>query len=509
MALINAEASCFMLGVSFSNMHMSEVVEQAVDYMQKEENRQHPAYLATVNMDFLVKALFWKLTCPGYPGLLHALRACRWAVADGMPVVWLSALLGCPLKERIAGSDLVPAILERCQHAHKKVFLLGGQGDSAVKAAEKLMEKYPGLKIVGTHSPFIPQDGKCLTEGNAIDAAVVNLINASEADFLLIALGNPKQEIWFRRIQKKLRVPLSIGVGGVFQFFSGNVLRAPMWMRRNGLEWLHRLIQEPSRLWKRYLLGSIKFTCLAVPLLLFHYINKCASSLMEVCSSKNDPAINLSPLYAFNTGFSRVSILCLSAGLNSKACAKLEAYRESFLMSDICLVDFSAVKQLDAAGLGWLFNLWQEAESRGLRIRCFSMSLDVKIGTYLYGIADTLCAYLSPNIAYILAQEFQGKAAFLCEQVVVCGDTVVFTYFGEFNDLQDYDLQLATIQLHSHKCTHCLLNMRFCTALETAGSMFLLAAKKQVQSLGKSFALKGCSPELCQTLQCLGIGESL
>ncbi len=494
MPLPNADGLCFLSGISFSNLDTSEIVEQALAYMQEEGDRQRPAYLATVNVDFLVKALFWRWACPHYPGLLPALRACRWAVADGMPIVWLSALLGCPLKERIAGADLVPALLERCQQTHKKVFLFGGQGDSAYKADEKLKERYPQLQVAGIYAPFIPDLGADLAEAAAIDAAAVDIINASGADLLLIALGNPKQEVWFRRVQKDLRVPLSIGVGGVFQFFSGSVLRAPMWMRTYGLEWLHRWIQEPKRLWKRYLLDGLKFCCLVTPLLIFHYVHKALWAIADSLFYEKSSALCAVPVHLFTTPSNKVSILRLPRVLCAASCALLDVCRDNLLASDICFVDFAAVRQVDAWGLGWLFGFWQEAEATGMHLRGFSMGFSMQSAAVLYGMADKLFPYTSSDLAQAYALEFQGKASFLCEQVMVCGDRAVITYFGECDDLQDYTPHLASVYLCGQKYAHCQLDVRYCVSLETAGIMFLLAAKKHVQAMGKTCVLTGISP---------------
>jgi N-acetylglucosaminyldiphosphoundecaprenol N-acetyl-beta-D-mannosaminyltransferase len=194
--------------------------------------------IATVNADFITNA-------QKDPQQLGVLRNASLTMADGMPVVWGARLLGAHLKERVAGVDIVIGLAERAAQKDYSLYLLGGAEGVAGQAALVLQNKFPGLRIVGISSPVIGSVDQT-------DPQILDEINQTKPDILLVALGNPKQELWIYRFREKLQVPVMIGVGGTLDFISGFKKRAPKWMQKSGLEWSYRLLQEPSRLWRRY-----------------------------------------------------------------------------------------------------------------------------------------------------------------------------------------------------------------------------------------------------------------
>lgn len=180
-------------------------------------------------------------------------------LADGMSIVWASRLLRAPLRARVAGSDLFPRLCGAAAEHGCKVFLLGGGPGVANTVAERLCQLYPQLKVVGVYSP--PYGFESDPQENE---RIVRMIRESQPDILFVALGFPKQELWISRYARECGVPLSIGVGAAFDFIAGIRRRAPLWMQRAGLEWLHRLLQEPHRLWHRYLVLGPQFVCLTL-----------------------------------------------------------------------------------------------------------------------------------------------------------------------------------------------------------------------------------------------------
>lgn len=161
----------------------------------------------------------------------------------------------------MAGADLVPLLAERAARDGLRLYFLGGAPDQTRKAEAILLERFPGLRIVGIDTPFVSPDDT--EESRRQDAEICARINAARPDLLLVAFGNPKQELWLGRNAAQLKAAAAIGIGGSFNFLSGSVRRAPRWMQRSGLEWVYRIVQEPARLWKRYGLGLLKFGWLA------------------------------------------------------------------------------------------------------------------------------------------------------------------------------------------------------------------------------------------------------
>jgi N-acetylglucosaminyldiphosphoundecaprenol N-acetyl-beta-D-mannosaminyltransferase len=175
---------------------------------------------------------------------------------DGMPLVWTSRALGFRHVQRVYGPDLMLAVCERSALWECRHFLYGGAPGVAVKLASRLQGRFPGLTIAGTYCPpFHP-----LTPEE--DLMVVEQINAAQPDIVWVGLSTPKQERWMATHVQRVRAPVLIGVGAAFDFLSGVKKQAPPWMQHSGLEWLFRLVQEPRRLWRRYLINNPCFVWL-------------------------------------------------------------------------------------------------------------------------------------------------------------------------------------------------------------------------------------------------------
>jgi len=224
-----------ILGVAVDNLTMEEVLDAVDADIAKGGFHQ----IATANVDFLMKSIHDE-------ELYETLANCDLVLADGMPLVWASRLLGTGLKERVAGSDLVPQLARLSAQRGYRIFLLGADEESSSGAAAWMEKNFPGVCIAGRHCPnYQPLEEMDHEE-------ILSRIELAKPDILLVAFGNPKQEKWLAMHRHRLEVPVCIGVGGTFDFLSGRISRAPGWMQRSGMEWLHRAMQEPSRLAKRY-----------------------------------------------------------------------------------------------------------------------------------------------------------------------------------------------------------------------------------------------------------------
>jgi N-acetylglucosaminyldiphosphoundecaprenol N-acetyl-beta-D-mannosaminyltransferase len=177
---------------------------------------------------------------------------------DGMPLVWIARLRGVREVARVCGPDLVEEVCRLSPKRGYRHFFLGGAPGIAERMAARLQALHPGLIVAGTYAPTYPAT---VTEP---DAEAVRRINASRPDIVWVGLGTPKQEYWMSAHLGHVEAPVMIGVGAAFDFAAGAVSRAPRWMQRAGLEWLHRLVMEPRRLWRRYLILAPKLIGLVV-----------------------------------------------------------------------------------------------------------------------------------------------------------------------------------------------------------------------------------------------------
>jgi N-acetylglucosaminyldiphosphoundecaprenol N-acetyl-beta-D-mannosaminyltransferase len=209
--------------------------------------RRLESYLAT---DRLKQVVAVNLDCLRIaqtdPAFQETINEADMAVADGMPLVWASRLAGFGLPERVTGNELMAMCCRLSAATGAGIFLLGGRPGIAEKAARTIERRYPGARVAGVYSPpfrpLSPRD----------DEDIVERINRSGARILLAGLGAPRQDNWIRAHRHKLDVRVAFGVGCGIDLLAGLVPRAPHWMQRAGLEWLHRLRHEPARLWRRY-----------------------------------------------------------------------------------------------------------------------------------------------------------------------------------------------------------------------------------------------------------------
>ncbi len=209
---------------------------QALQVMSGFVRSGDPHQVVTVNPEFV-------MTARKNRDFARVLEEADLAIPDGIGLVLGSRLMGRPIPERVAGSDLVPELARLSAENGWRIFLLGAAPGVAERAAGVLTERFPGLRIAGTFagSPR-PED----------ERIIIPMIKSARPDILFVAYGAPAQDLWIARNQPALRVPLAMGVGGAIDFIAGIKKRAPRWVRRIWMEWLYRLIQEPWR-WKRQL----------------------------------------------------------------------------------------------------------------------------------------------------------------------------------------------------------------------------------------------------------------
>lgn len=221
-----------ILGLEVDAVTYDAALAQIESFVREGNTHQ----VVTVNPEFVMRA-------QSDETFRRVLNQADLAVADGMGLVWAARLLGQRLPERVAGSDLVPRIAQRAAEKGWRLYFLGASGGVAEQAAHVLKGRCPGLQVAGTYA------GSAAAE---MEETIVEHIRATPPDILFVAYGAPAQEMWIARNLARLGVPVAMGVGGAFDFIAGRAERAPHWVRRLGLEWLHRLIHEPWR-WRRML----------------------------------------------------------------------------------------------------------------------------------------------------------------------------------------------------------------------------------------------------------------
>jgi N-acetylglucosaminyldiphosphoundecaprenol N-acetyl-beta-D-mannosaminyltransferase len=231
-------ASLSILGVRVHAVTMDETLA----WIEAAVAARTPRQICTANPEFLVAAQHDR-------EFRDLLNQADLVIPDGVGVLWAARWLGGRLRERVAGSDLIYRLAERAAQRGWRLYFLGAAEGVAATTAERLQALYPGLIVAGTFA------GSPRVEEND---AIVARIQAARPDVLMVAYGAPAQDKWIARNRERLRVPVSLGVGGAFDFVAGVAQRAPAWVRRLGLEWLHRLWHQPWRA-RRVFNAAIRF----------------------------------------------------------------------------------------------------------------------------------------------------------------------------------------------------------------------------------------------------------
>ncbi|AQS38811.1 exopolysaccharide biosynthesis protein, WecB/TagA/CpsF family [Shewanella psychrophila] len=253
----NAVAQIPLLGLKLDNLTMDELLENITQHaLNHQRGKLNP--LSVDKPIGVLQYAFVNADCLNIsakdPSYLRCLRtSCHKVFADGSGIRLASQWKGYSPKDNLNGTDMFPRLCEQLSKKGLSLFLLGGEAGVAAKTAVNMQRKLPNLQIAGTHHGFLNTP--------KLNQAVIDQINDSGASILLVAMGAPKQEIWLESHQAKLDIAIGIGVGGLFDFYSGNIKRAPLWVRQLGMEWICRLAEEPVRMWKRYILGNPLFLC--------------------------------------------------------------------------------------------------------------------------------------------------------------------------------------------------------------------------------------------------------
>lgn len=247
---LTVRQTALVLGTLIDVLDWPELLRRLALWAHRKESR----YVCICNAHSVV-------TARSDTGFAAALANADMATADGAPVAWMLRRQGHRAQERISGPDVMWRYCEAAAQRDEPVYLYGSTAQTLTLLQARLRQSFPGLRVAGAESPpFRP-----LTPEE--DEAVVHRINASGAALVWVSLGCPKQELWMAAHRGRIAAVM-IGVGAAFDFHAGRLTRAPLWMQRCGLEWLHRLASEPRRLWRRYLVTNTLFVLGAVRQLL-------------------------------------------------------------------------------------------------------------------------------------------------------------------------------------------------------------------------------------------------
>jgi N-acetylglucosaminyldiphosphoundecaprenol N-acetyl-beta-D-mannosaminyltransferase len=375
-----------LFGLPITNVTMAQAVARIEQYILSGKTHQ----IATANLDFARNALRDEF-------LQRIICECRMVLPDGAPMLWASSLFGAPLQERVTGVDLIPELARLSAERGYGLYFLGSSEYSSRTATELLQQRYPGVNIVGRYSP----EPRPLNEMDHEE--MLRRIEAAQPDILLVAFGNPKQEVWIYRHRDRLRVPIAIGIGGALDMIAGSLRRAPKWVQKAQLEWLFRMLQEPKRLLPRYAND-------AAALLVHLPLGLLANNMQPVERRHGGLQVEVQQ---------DVRVVATPARLSGNVCAWLAREATAAAAAGQSMVlDMSATIRVEADGLGGLLEARRILLAEGLWIWLTAMSNPVRRVLQFSAMADLFRLALTPADAIRLTTAASRQSSRGGEQMV-------------------------------------------------------------------------------------------
>ena len=464
-----------LLGLPFHDLTLSETLSYCRTAMQG----KHSRYLVTANVDFTTQAY-------QDADLRKIVFFADRVVCDGMPLVWLSRWLGYPLRERVAGSDLVPQLLEICGKDKCPVYFFGSDRETLLVAKDILEARYPGLKVVGIDSP--PHGAVIEWDNEALCAKM----HASGARLLLVCLGCPKQERWIWAHHHETGIPLSIGVGASLDFITGKQVRAPRWMQKSGLEWFWRMSGSPARLVSRYYKDFL--------FLVNAGWRQARSQRRRKCLSSQPSA---RPAPTPTTMFTRI-IWSGNLHNNGFAGAPLPADLARPIM-----LDASGVSFMDSSGLGRLASLVRNCQSakQWLVVVRPTAAFRSVIEAVRMEALFPMVATEAEALAWVATQQTSGG------QHAATADGVVWVSFNCALDASYYDKMMALLDAaisdHSATIRSLVVDLNEVSFIDSRAVGGLIRAWKTMGALGGTMFLARARPGVREILSLLHLDKIL
>lgn len=481
-----------LMGISIDNLSLEAVIAKIMGYIESYPQEQKNRYVCSLNLETVVNTLSCHWSWAKYPELLNTLRNSDIVTAEGTPILGMSRLMGCPINERIANSDLFLRLLETLSQNHKTIYLVGGSSKMAEMTTVLIDTLYPGITIVGTTTPQIDIATEKLAAAADSDLQLIEQINAKAPDVLLISLGTPKQEIWFNRIKHRLKVPVSIGIGKTLEFTFGPMQRGPKWMQKCGLEWLYRFYHDPKHLWQRYILGGAKFVTQAVPLLLGHGLARGLTYFKSKAKEVNEAS---PPTLFLSSAFS-IAFLNLPSNLYYNVFEQLMSYIDEATGHDTTIIDFTELNCLPINQLNRLVILWDKAVKNATQLFAFGISTSMRTFLKMHRLWDRFAPYEITNFDQILATlplKDSNEAFF--HSIRQTKDRVIISFLGSMQNGVDYKQLLHQLEPYFHG-QECYLDLKYCSFIDNLGLSFILEMRNTLQNEARPMKIIAAPPAI-------------
>lgn len=443
---------------------------QTLDIIDHMVRSRQPHQIVTANLNFLAQA-------QSDVELRRILLESQLVLCDGTPLLWFSRWLRHPLPERVAGSDLVPQLVARSAAQGHRLFFLGSTPEIVARCVENVKARHPSLPEPGFYAP--PFADLFSMDHESICAKV----RAYAPDILLVAMGCPKQEKWIAMHRRSLGVPVAIGIGATIDFLAGHVVRAPIWMRRTGIEWFFRLLQEPRRLFGRYFgdFFVVKASIRRHLSLFRHGLQTGAVCESSLATPRGNPI-----RHTVMAGGLEETLIRLSPGFKKLAQG----------VPDHWILDLSKVTTVDIAGIGMICDLWRRLREARKLLVLVGLSSVAREAMDIMRLDEILC--VDPDLEAAQRriarwEETQGPMVAARNE----GDTLHLSWEGEVTvaDIAKVaDQTLAGLQAGG--CRKCVLGLQRTSFIDSSGLRLVRQLAEAAASKQVLFEVQGAPPAL-------------
>jgi N-acetylglucosaminyldiphosphoundecaprenol N-acetyl-beta-D-mannosaminyltransferase len=467
-----------LFGIPFCDFDSDRTVQECLDILDKAEHARETHHINIVDQN-LIGRIYGIFGRSGSLELLEIARKTEITLSSSYLLKWISAGLGSSLTRIADKQELLIKLCRALGEREKGVFLLGGTEKEAKKAAVMLHEVNTGLRIVGIGSQHIYVEGQDLTNARERDRLIIDHINSSNADLLIVNLGSPKQELWFERVRPYIKTPLVFTV-------------------RNALNKLVQGTNAPRKLVTEFahmmnsVVNTMKVGCFAFPLVIYNAINRLVAKFLY--QSKSNELFKNSHLFLSSNR--TIAVITLPPQIDASNLSQItQLFNESF-SHDVLVFDFRNVKHIQPEGFAELFSLIKQRREAQRELYHFSVSSDMITLMKLHRVwdlfKDNMCSSADQLMSRLVGDE---SSVTFYDTIYQQGNRVVISMFGTLNNTIDYDSYLTKlIPILAFK--DCILDLSFCTFIDNTGFSFLLSLRKHLISQGRHLTLCSLSKSL-------------
>lgn len=484
-----------IFGLPFTNAGLEGTTLQCMDAIRRNSYDADLFHITTFGVPLATKCFGWRTKTVHRSEPLSVARHANASLITSKYLRTICKLLGSPLAPPIDPTDLLNAICRELSKKDKSVFILGGVEKITKAAAIKLHDTFHGLRLVGIATPLIFTEGVDLINSKERDALLVEQINATHADMLIVNLGSPKQELWLERVRTQLKVPLVFTVGDLLTKIAAGkaILDTPS--KANDAKGETRTANYTNKQHTNHhsFLDNIKLTWMAIPLVVFHTVNR---SVFQWFHEKNTSTAMPTGDRLFLSAYRSIAFISLPELIDETNVDLLKKKLEEVSIHDVVVLDFLKTRHIQPEGFHLLIEAWLNRQKQNKEIYGFYPTSDIKCLMRVHRTWDLFKEYLCNTSEALMSRLVSnGETIPFYDTFTQSDNRVVISILGALDHRVDFDAYLRKLTpIIGQK--DCVLDLACCTFIDNSGFAFLLNLRKQLLSQERRLTLSRVSKPL-------------